>query len=704
MAKKPAGALPSREEILDFIRETDQPVTKREIARAFQIKGQDRVILKKILRELEAEGLVEKDQSKRLSPPGSLPSVMVLDIVGFDPDGTPMAKPVNWDDGGPSLVIRVRGSGSVLSGIKTGDRLLAKMEKTGERRYSASPIKHFEREQGRVVGLFSHVAKRGQIAVLQKGRKVEFIVPLSHSMDAKTGDLVVAEPVSGQRGGMKNAKVVKIIGNETDPRAISRVTIHSLEIPTDFPDRALREAKRSDIPGLEKREDLRDIPLVTIDGADARDYDDAIWAEADTDEANKGGWHLIVAIADVAYYVPPGGALDRAARDRGNSVYLPDMCVPMLPEALSSDLCSLLPGKPRAALAAHLWIDAHGKLVRHRFTRALMRSAACLTYEQVQAADDGHADEETAHLAESVIAPLFGAFKALAKARKKRGTLEIDLPERQVMIGEDGKVKDIRIRPRYDSHRVVEEFMIAANVAAAETLEKVKLPCVYRIHDKPDLARIESLAGILKPLGLPAPTGQVIKPALFNGILEKAANTDAAVLVHTLILRSQAKARYDPENIGHFGLALRSYAHFTSPIRRYADLIVHRLLIRELGLGSGGLPDVDMTRLDAISDHISTTERRAQQAERDAVDRFTAQYMSEHIGAEFTGRISGVTRFGLFVELNETGAQGLVPICDLPPDFYVHDDARQALVGRRWGRVYRLSAPVRVRPVEAVPL
>ena len=441
---------------------------------------------------------------------------------------------------------------------------------------------------------------------------------------------------------------------------------------------------------------MRPIALITIDGEDAKDFDDAVFAEKD-----KDGFHLIVAIADVSYYVRPGSELDKEAYKRGNSTYFPDRVVPMLPEALSNDLCSLRPKEDRACMAVHLWIDTKGNLKKHKFVRGLMRSAARLTYDQVQAARDGITDDSTDTLMKDVINPLYEAYAVLAAARDTRGALDLDLPERKILIDDNGRMTGVAVRQRYDSHKLIEEFMILANVAAAEALENKKAPCVYRVHDRPSADKLDGAREFIEAFGLSLPKGQVTRPAQLNMILKKAADTPSPHLINEVILRTQSQAVYDPENIGHFGLALRRYAHFTSPIRRYADLLIHRSLIRAYGLGPGGIDEGEIAALEEKAGHISQTERTSMEAERASVDRFAAAWLSERIGAEFHGRINGVTRFGLFITLDESGADGLVPIRTLPQDFYVHNEHQHALIGRRTGRLYRLGAPVTVRLIEA---
>ncbi|MFC5353912.1 ribonuclease R [Azospirillum himalayense] len=699
------GSFPDKDTVLSFIRNSATPVGKREIARAFKLSGSDdRERLKELLKELEADGAVERGRNKRVAPPQSLPEVAVLEVTGTDADGEVTARPVTWTGEGnpPRIFLMPERKGHPTMGA--GDRVLAKLSRVNDRLYEARTIRRLDGTVGRVLGVYYPAADGGRIVPTDKRNKTELLVLPANRNDAEPGELVLADLLPASRMGLPQARVAERLGHTAEPRAVSLIAIHTHGLPTDFPPAALREASHAAVPSLTGRTDLRDLPLVTIDGADARDFDDAVWAEPDPDPANEGGWHLLVAIADVAFYVRPNAALDRAAFERGNSVYFPDRVVPMLPEALSNDLCSLRPHEDRACVAAHLWIDRHGALLRHRFVRGLMRSAARLTYEQVQAARDGAPDEATAPLLETVIAPLYGAYARLWAARQRRGTLELDLPERRVRLDERGRVAEIAPRERLDSHRLIEEFMICANVAAADSLERATMPGLFRVHDQPSLDKQETLREFLTGIGHTLPRVPRLSPAHFTAILDRAAGTTESQLVSEVILRSQSQAEYSPENIGHFGLSLDRYAHFTSPIRRYADLIVHRALIRAHGLGPGGLDDAAMAGLTDIGEHISMTERRAATAERDAIDRFTAAFLADRVGALFTGRISGVTRFGLFIRLDDNGADGLIPASTLPDDQYEHDERAHALVGQRSGRSYRLGAAVKVVLVEADPL
>lgn len=704
MTKRPqqkAAPLPTKEQLLAFIREQPTPVGKREIVRAFRLGGAERIQLKAMIRELESEGALGRDRGRRFGPAGRLPEITLVEVTGTDQDGEVLAKPVEWTGQGPPPRIYMAPDRRGVPALGPGERVLARLKHIGSGKYEGTTIRRVSEAPARILGVFAFGPDGGRIRSTDKKDKAEYAVARGDEGGAKEGEIVLAEMMPGIKLGTRYARVTERLGNMGNPRSISLISIYSRGIPVDFPAAALHQAERAGAVDLGQRVDFRRVPLVTIDGEDARDFDDAVWAEPDPSPDNPGGWHLMVAIADVAHYVRPGDALDMAARERGNSVYFPDRVVPMLPEALSNGWCSLKPLEERGCLAVHIWIDAQGEKRGHRFERGLMRSAARLTYTSAQAAHDGRPDEVTAPLIERAIAPLYGAFRSLLAARNKRGALDLDLPERQVIIGADGRIDRIVPRARLDSHRLIEEFMIAANVCAAETLEERRTPTMYRVHDQPALDKIDSLREFLGSLGYKFAKGQVILPKHFTQILDKVAGTPHSHLVSEVILRSQAQAVYSPNNLGHFGLALRRYAHFTSPIRRYSDLLVHRGLISALRLGPGGLPEGASAAFVETGEHISMTERRAAAAERDAQDRFVAAFLSDRVGANFAGRISGVTRFGLFITLDQTGADGLVPIRTLPSDYYIHDEARHRLVGRSSGRTYVLGDPIEVRLAEA---
>ena len=696
---------PTKEQVLTFIRESEGPVGKREIARAFHLKGADRIPLKALLKELEQEGGVDRGRKRQLSAAGALPEVTIVQVIGPDADGDLWARPVDLrpDDAEPQIVIV--GDHKLDRPLGAGDRVLVQLKRTDADVYEARPIRRLESRAQRVVGLFEKGKDGfGRLTPTDKRIKTQFSIHPRDIGAARSGDLVIVEAEPARRLGTPKARVVERVGRADEARSISLISIAEHQIPFQFPPAAITQAEAAGPATLGKRTDLRGVPLVTIDGDDARDFDDAVFAEADPDAKNPGGWRMLVAIADVAHYVRDGDALDKVARDRGNSVYFPDRVVPMLPEELSNGWCSLKPNEDRPCMAVEIVIDAAGNKLRHHFQRGLMRSAARLTYEQAQAAIDGQPTDLTAPILKSVIEPLYGAFRALLKAREERGTLELDIPERRVFLGDDGHIDRIVPRARLDSHRLIEEFMIAANVAAAEALEKRHQPCMYRVHDAPEPTRVEALRQFLEGLDLRLAKGQVIRPKHFTRLLEQAKGTPFAATIHALVLRSQSQAVYAPVNIGHFGLALARYAHFTSPIRRYSDLLVHRALISGYGFGEDGLAPETTNAFETIGQHVSATERRAAAAERDAIDRYVAHFMAERVGEIFPGRISGVAKFGVFVTLAETGADGLLPVSLLPGDFYDHDDRAHSLVGRRWGRSFELGAPITVKLAAAMPL
>ncbi len=626
-----------------------------------------------------------------------MPEIGVVEITGIDLDGEMHGRPLAGR-GGDIIVIAERGAPS----LGVGERAVVRFARREDKGWEARIVRALGGAADRVLGIYRLGREGGRLEPTDRKLRSEFRIAPADSAGARDGEIVLAEVRATDRLGLPEARIIERLGDSADPRSFSLIAIHTHGIPTNFTSEALALAAGAKPVVLGAREDLRAIPLVTIDGADARDFDDAVWAEPDPDQ--EGGWHALVAIADVAWYVRPEDALDRTAEERGNSVYFPDRVVPMLPEALSNELCSLKPGVDRACLAVHLWLDAEGRIHRHRFLRGLMRSAARLTYEEVQAAIDGRPDGTAAPLLERVLRPLYGAYAALERARQKRGTLDLDLPERRIVLAADGSVARIERRARLDSHKLIEELMIAANVAAAETLERLRRPCLYRVHDTPDPAKLDALRKFLEGIdirGLALAKGQVVRPRHFNEILHRVADTPYATLVPQLVLRSQAQAVYSPMNIGHFGLALRRYAHFTSPIRRYADLLVHRGLIAALSLPGSESEPVSGKDLAVLGEQVSVAERRAAAAERSATDRYTAAFLADRVGASFAARINGVTRAGLFVTLAETGADGLILMRSLPGDYYDHDEARHRLIGRRTRRSFTLGDEVEVRLAEA---
>ncbi|RWC41624.1 MAG: ribonuclease R [Mesorhizobium sp.] len=697
---------PSRDEILRYIAENPDRSGKRDIAKAFALRGEDRIWLKDILRDLQDEGLLTKER-KRLARVGAVAHVAVLDIFGRDADGVLLAHPTEAVGNGepPVIAIRVSRGGGPTPGI--GDRVLAKTFPTDDATgpaYTGRVMKIFEKRTDAVLGVF-RVLQDGTFRIEPvERRQPELVVDKEFQNGAKNGDLVEVEPARASRYGLPKAKVLTVLGSLTNEKAVSMIAIHAHDIPHIFPADVIAEAEAVKPATLAGREDWRKLPLVTIDPADAKDHDDAVFAISDPDEKNPGGVVVTVAIADVAAYVRYGTALDREALKRGNSVYFPDRVVPMLPERISNDLCSLRDGQDRPALAVRMTFSADGRKLRHSFHRIMMKSAAKLAYPQAQAAIDGAPDDKTGPILDTVLKPLWDAYAVVKRGRETRQPLELELPERKILLKEDGNVDRVVVPERLDAHKLIEEFMIQANVAAAETLEAKRQALVYRIHDAPSLAKQESLREFLQTLGLSLARGAQMRPNQFNGILDRVRGANHEGLVNEVVLRTQMQAEYSPSNIGHFGLNLKRYAHFTSPIRRYADLIVHRGLIAALGFGAGGLTQDEAERLEEVSALISATERRAMAAERDTVDRLIAAYLAERVDDRFDARISGVTKSGLFVQLPQYGADGFIPVSSLDGDYYIYDETARSLFGERTGKGYQLADRVEVRLIEVAPM
>ena len=697
--------IPSKTEILDWIADNPGLTAKRDIAKAFGIKGADRIELKRLLKELEAEGTLDR-RRKSYRDPEKLPPVTVLTILAPDRNGDLFARPMEWQGEAPEprVLFQPRNSDPALG---EGDRILGRVnEVRGEDyHYEARLIRKIGTNPQKVLGIFRKETEGGRIIPIDKGADKEWTVASDATQGAKDGELVEAEQ-AGPKGrmGLQKARIIERLGDPSAPKAVSLIAIHQHGIPDDFPDDAIAEADRMKPAPLGDREDLRHLPFVTIDPADARDHDDACFAHPDEDPKNEGGHIVWVAIADVAHYVTPGSALDREARKRGNSTYFPDRVVPMLPDRLSGDLCSLHEGVARSVIAVWMKLDAKGHKISHRFTRAMIKSVASLNYTEVQDARDGHANERCADLLEEVIAPLYAAYEATKTARAMRQPLDLDLPERKIELSEDGEVTSVALKARFDAHRLIEEFMILANVAAAEELIRLQRPLLFRVHEEPSPQKLDALREVAEASGFTLAKGQVLRTEHLNRLLAQAEGTDFDELLNISTLRSMTQAYYNAENFGHFGLALKNYAHFTSPIRRYSDLIVHRALITGHGWGKDGLSPEEIELLEETAQHISETERRSMAAERDTTDRYLAAYLADRVGNEFPGRISGVTRFGVFVKLDETGADGLIPIRTLGREFFHFDPKSQTLMGADTGTEIGVGQRVTVRLAEAIPV
>ncbi|SCW90177.1 ribonuclease R [Sphingobium faniae] len=705
---RPAG-FPTRDQVMEFISSSDQPAGKREIAKAFGLKGQEKIALKALLKDMADEGLIDIGPARAFHKMGGVPKVTVLRIVDVD-DTTLIATPERWEaEGQPAPRLRVveRGKRGALT---IGDRILARTEEAG-RGWVAHPMKKLAKASEELLGVVEE-AEGGKLWLRPVDKRIRRDTPISDAGTAKAGDLVLAEPVG--RPPRITARVTDILGDPFAPRSFSLIAIHKHGIPHVFSERVEEEAVASSALPLheDRREDLRHLPIIAIDPVDARDHDDAVWAVLDEDPANPGGYRAIVAIADVSYYVRPGSALDREARKRGNSVYFPDLVVPMLPHQLSSDMCSLRAGEDRAAMACHLVIDAKGKVTSWRFSRAVIRVAAVLAYEDAQAAIDGAKDHA---LLEPALKPLWACWTLLRKAREKRDPLALDLPERRVVLDEWGKIVSVAVRERLDAHMLIEDYMIAANVAAAKALEAKKAPVMYRDHEPPSRDKLVALKDYLATFDIDFALGQVIRPATFNRLIDRIGEAEEKPQIMEQILRSQTQAYYSPQNMGHFGLALGSYAHFTSPIRRYADLLVHRALVGAYGLEmpapkGGALPDrtslsgEDYENMGRVGEMISQHERRAMEAERETVDRYVAAFLAAHVGDLVEARITGVQNFGFFATVEGLGGDGLVPVSTLGDERFYYDEAARALEGVESGDRYTVGQRLQLRLAEADPI
>lgn len=705
---RPAG-LPTREQVMDFIAESDTPAGKREIAKAFGLKGQEKIALKALLKDMADEGLIDIGPARAFHKMGGVPKVTVLRIVDVD-DTVLIATPERWEaEGQPAPRLRVveRGKRGALT---IGDRILARTEEAG-RGWVAHPMKKLAKASEELLGVVEEMAD-GKLWLRPVDKRIRKDTPISDAGDAKPGDLVLAEPHG--RPPRISARVTDILGDPFAPRSFSLIAIHKHGIPHVFPERVEEEALAvASLPLHEdKREDLRHLPIVAIDPVDARDHDDAVWAAPDEDEANPGGYKAIVAIADVSYYVRPGSALDKEARKRGNSVYFPDLVVPMLPHQLSSDMCSLRAGEDRAAMACHLTINAQGKVTAWRFTRAVIRVAAVLAYEDAQAAIDGTKDNA---LLEPALKPLWACWALLRKARQARDPLALDLPERRVVLDEMGKIVSVAVRERLDAHMLIEDYMIAANVAAAKALEAKKAPVMYRVHEPPSRDKLVALKDYLATFDISFALGQVVKPSTFNQLIAKIGEAEEKPQIMEMILRSQTQAYYAPQNMGHFGLALGSYAHFTSPIRRYADLLVHRALVGAYGLelpapkgkdvpDRSSLSQDDYENMGRVGEMISGHERRAMEAERETIDRYVAAYLAAHVGEVMPARITGVQNFGFFATVEGLGGDGLVPVSTMGAEHFFYDEAGKALQGVESGDRYTVGQRLELRLAEADPI
>ncbi|GCE90469.1 ribonuclease R [Komagataeibacter diospyri] len=702
-----AGSLPDREQLRAFIENATGRIGKREICREFGLGPEHRQALRQMLRDMALDGTLAPAGARRFRVSDRLPESMVVQVTGTDSDGDPIARPVQWDGEGHAPVVFMHPELRGRAALAPGERVVARLRRIGPGKYEGRTLRRLTDAPMQVVGLFRTLSETdpmasaparyrpaGTLTPADRRAKAQWVIPMGEDADSPDDEIVIATPLPQSGPGLHPARIIERLGPQGDARTISMISVAMLGIPHVFPAEALAQAKAARGVAAQDRTDLRDMPLVTIDGADARDFDDAVYAEPVGD-----GFRITVAIADVAWYVRPNSALDRAARLRGNSVYFPDRVIPMLPEDLSNGWCSLRPGEDRGCLFVNMDVAANGAISNARFGRGIMRSAARLTYEQVQEARDGAPDTTIAGLPDGLLDSLFGAWRCLSAARAQRGTLDLELPERLVRLDDHGRIAAIAPRIRLDSHRLVEEFMIAANVAAARCLEGRHLPCLYRVHAPPTPERLESLRRTLDTMGLKLPPVGSLRAADLDHVLRQVRDTDQAGLVNELILRAQNQAEYSPEPVGHFGLSLASYAHFTSPIRRYADLLTHRALLVAIGLEPGPAPGHD--ELEEAGIAITRTERRAAQAERETLERYAATWLQTRVGMVMDAHISSLSRFGIFTVLDATGTSALLPMSALPEDQWHHDEKTQTLTARDTTMVFRPGQALRVRIEEA---
>jgi len=679
-----------RDRILTFLGgESDRPLLAKELSEALKVPSNERRSFSRALESLVDSGAVIRTRGGRYALPAKIH--LINGVIQMNREGTGILIP---DDGSQ----RVSVPPANLKSAMHGDRVVVRTEKKDYR--------------GRSVGRVVRIIERGNPDLVAHfdsadgicfGRpydsrlSADIIIPPGSEKGAVPGQLVVLDLIDfPSKGRPARGKVVEVLGHPEDPGSETKAVIHSHHIPHRFPDAALTGA--SAITGavprgsLRGREDLKDLPFVTIDGARARDFDDALYARKE-----KGGKiTLFVSIADVSYFVKPGSPLDREAFRRGNSVYFPDTVVPMLPERLSNDFCSLNPDEDRLAFTCQVEIDSRGIPGEYRLYTSVIRSAARLTYREVEDyfTGAGKKQDKGSKTADN-LDTLGELFERLARRRRKRASLDFDFPEPEVVLDAMGHVENIHRAERYTSHRLVEECMLLANEMVARFIREADVPGVYRIHEPPDKSRLEDLNLILSALGLSVPASSAHTPRPFTKIIDGVRGTGKERFINTVILRSMMRAQYSPSPEGHFGLALEDYAHFTSPIRRYADLMVHRILKRLLGIGEHG----EIKNLDGICDHITETERTAESAERDILSLYRARFMEDKLGEEFDGFITGVTSFGLFVELNEYYVEGLVHLTTLHDDYYHFRERNLMLVGEHTGRTFRIGDPVRIRVI-----
>ena len=699
-ARKYEQPITSREAISDFISDSDGPLTAEDIAKALELTAPDR--FEALTRRLAA---MVRDGQLLMNRRGGYATAKKLDLIA----GTVIANPDGFgflkaEDGGEDLFLP---PGEMRKALH-GDRVLASVTSIDRRgRREGAIVEVLEHRLTRLTGRYSERSRIGMVVPDDRRVLTEVLIPPEDRNEAREGQLVVVEVTAPPENGRPPiGRILLVLGDKLTPSLVVEAAIHGHDLPHVFPREALAEAALVpvDVPASEivDRIDLRKVPLVTIDGEDAKDFDDAVWCEP-----NKDGFRLIVAIADVSHYVRPGTALDDEAIKRATSVYFPGFVVPMLPESLSNGICSLMPKVERMCFACEMQVDFEGNVTASRFYEAVMNSHARLTYTQVWKAV-GEADTEAGADAIAQVGSLMPQvqrlhqlYKVLAKARTRRGAIEFESSEVRFVLDNSGEVIQAGMMERNDAHKLIEECMIAANVEAAKFVTERQVPAPFRVHPRPPEAKYADLLEYLSEFGLSLPPWSKVQPKDFTNLLRKIRIRPDAPLLETVLLRSQSLAVYQTDNLGHFGLALEAYGHFTSPIRRYPDLLLHRSIKHALLSGDPDGYRYTLKEMSAMALHCSTMERRADEVEREVDERYRGAWMEKHVGDEFDGVVSGVTNFGLFVELAGSKVNGLVHVTQLPHDFYHFDPLRRSLAGERQGLKFRLGDPVRVLVLKA---
>ncbi len=693
-ANKYDNPIPSREFILDILKQNNRPLSQRSIARLLGLKGEQQTeALRRRLRAMERDGQLLRNRKNAYGVVSKM-NLVTGRIMGH-PDGYGFLIP---DEGGDDLFLSEREMRVVLH----GDKAIARITGTDRRgRKEGAIVEVIQHGNERIVGRL--IADAGLFYLIPNNRRIsqDILIPPSELMDAQNGQIVeieITEHPNKHRSPL--GKVVNVLGDHMAPGMEIDIALRAFDLPHVWPIDVIQQAEQfgDEIPSsaIDGRLDLRTLPLVTIDGEDARDFDDAVYAE----KLNSGNWKLWVAIADVSYYVEPNSALDKEAHQRGTSVYFPSQVIPMLPEALSNGLCSLNPKVDRLCMVCEMVINTDGELESYQFHQAVMNSKARLTYTDVAAMLVN--GDTTLRQKYNAILPglesMYDLFKVMLKAREKRGAIDFALTETQFIFDDNRKLNSIIPRERNDAHRLIEEFMVAANVAAARYLLSQQLPTLFRVHESPSEEKLAGLREFLGELGLSIGGGSEPTPAHYAELLQKAKQRPDAHLIQTVMLRSLKQAVYSPDNAGHFGLALDAYAHFTSPIRRYPDLLVHRAIRHAITKGNKDWP-LSHENMLQLGEHCSMTSRRADEATRDVSDWLKCEFMQNRVGETHSGIISGVTGFGLFVELDDMYIEGLVHVTSLKNDYYQFDAAAHRLTGERTRKTYRLGDKIEVKVV-----